>query len=735
MIQWRFFLDDVEYDEPDNFSDLLLMIKRDELYHGVFFEASISSLTFSGAAADKIIEKDRTEGFLAQVVFRAEFNCESEWEELIRGTLNMGKMRRRCGTGCSVVIPIEQTNCTMLLRNRFDQKVDMDSLVAFDKFTALEDYEYAGFDITMPSKALQVSAEGTVDEDGDKVMFDTLPDEFFASTYVRPTYEKSISESITTTQLTPTIWIAGANPIADQVVSPIILLEETIDCFDGQFSYNIRLKGSIYANSVFFVRLRIMKGLLPETEDPLGFNPDNGPEDGFIILNDDLLTVTDDPETGTTLDGTFDETRTGSTTLNNGEGIWVYLLVRQQSRAASFGAFVEFDEETAVNIQAIKECPDTTARVYAVNEALSRVTEAITNACLKVRSDYYGRTDSRPYASTEDGCGGLRVVNSGLQLRNAVDAKMFLSLKDAFEGLNPIDNIGFGIEPDPDRVGFDQLRVEPVEHWYQENEILALPLAVDVNENAVETEAYATIKNGYQKWEVEAVNGLDEINAKREFRTALTTINNALVIESKMVAGGYPIEITRQQSYAETGAADTTYDNEAFIYCVQRALYGFQIEQGGVTGATGMFSPTTLYNWRIRPFYNLMRWFKTIAVSYPTVGDTEKKVFFTAGTGNYRAAGEITTGCKLENGVKAENQDLGKDDFIDGSFQPLWRAKEIVFKYPISIAQYKQIKANPYGYISVQCGTGEWLKGYINSIQYDPYKGEAEFNLKRKWQL
>jgi len=56
------------------------------------------------------------------------------------------------------------------------------------------------------------------------------------------------------------------------------------------------------------------------------------------------------------------------------------------------------------------------------------------------------------------------------------------------------------------------------------------------------------------------------------------------------------------------------------------------------------------------------------------------------------------------------------------------------FKYPISVAQYKALKLNPYGYVKVQCGTFEWIKGYIDTVQYSPDKGEADFNLKIKWQ-
>jgi hypothetical protein len=249
---------------------------------------------------------------------------------------------------------------------------------------------------------------------------------------------------------------------------------------------------------------------------------------------------------------------------------------------------------------------------------------------------------------------------------------------------------------------------------------------------------YSLIKTGYQKWEAEQVNGLDEPNSNREYRTILTSVNNTLDITSKLVAGSYAIETTRQQSFADTGAADTSYDNETFILCVERQAYSFQIERGIIDNAANIFSPQTLYNWRIRPYYNLMRWFKSIANSYPNISDTDNRLYFSSGTGNFLAEGQIGGAyptCKLENGVKAENRDLSRLDFIDpDEATPLWKPDYATFKYPLSVADYKAIKANPYGYISFQCGTGEWKKGYIQDIKYRLNKGEADFTLKLKYQ-
>lgn len=264
---------------------------------------------------------------------------------------------------------------------------------------------------------------------------------------------------------------------------------------------------------------------------------------------------------------------------------------------------------------------------------------------------------------------------------------------------------------------------------------MALPFVPEPEISVQEQLHYAIIKSGYQKWEVEKINGLDEPNSNREYRTGLSSVNNPIDITSKLIAGSYPIEVTRQQSFADTGAADTTYDNETFIICVKRDGSNLIVERGNIDNPANVFSPQTLYNWRIRPFSNLMRWFKSIANSYPNLTDSANKLFFSSGTGNYLAEGQLSGAtCKLENGVKAENRDLAKSDFINVTDAiPLWKPEYATFKYPLSVADYKLLKSNPYGYISFQCGTGEWKKGYVQNLHYRLNKGEADFTLKIKY--
>ncbi len=731
---FEFYLDDLLIDEPQGFSDIVLNMKRDDNWHGIFFEASTSDLQFFGEAADYLKAKKKTYGLKADVTFKALQSCGiyEELETILEGKLDFRKYSDTCGTTCSVTLPVEQTGCLMTMRNRYDQKVDMDAEVTFSKMSALAQYDNLGFVMSLTAQELKIALDCQVDDAGDTVEINNCNTSGNSTTIMRPTYNVIRFNSIATGEPQPEN-NARNTDCFDTPMSPQILFEENTKCITSDFDYNVRLKGSYEMHSVGAVDLELGKARLVTWDGNGDIN-----NDSILIQETEFFSGSD----GFPVTGTFDITFTGSTALIEGVGLYAYIEYKTNEHdiilpEAIMSIHTTFDKETLFFIVGKKTCADTDCTVYAINESLSRVTEAITDNCLKVKSDYFGRTDSQPYTSSEDGCGSLRIITSGLYIRQAENPKLFASLKDLFDGLRGIDNIGMGIEDNPFLPNAQWLRIEPVEYFYKDTEILSFPFVPTAKTNIQEQLHYSLIKVGYEKWEVEDINGLDEFNSNKEFRTGLSTVSNTLDITSKFVAGGYPWEITRGQSFADTGAADTTYDNEIFIACVERDAYGFHIEQGNIEDAANIFSPATAYNWRIRPFYNLMRWFKSIANSYANIVDTASKLFFSSGEGNLQATGEIAGAyptCKLENGEKSENQDLHRTDFADQSeATPLWKPEYMTLKYSLSVKDYKIIKQNPYGFISIQCGSGDYIKAYIQSANYRLMKGECDFVLKLKY--
>lgn len=743
-MDYRFYLNTLEIEEPIGWDNFELSMKRDDTYHGMQFEVSTSALRFFGVAATYLQEQKDTNGISSAVTFTAELVCDSEqdteYQTIVTGRLNFGKYKDNCGTTCLVEIPFEEEGCKVIFRNRFDQKVDIDRVLALDNVSALPEYTQLGQIIEMPAKALQSSVDGSVADAG--FVFNTTISGgvgvTFATIYVRPDYEAQRYDNIATGQLIAVNGCVTNNTIitdgCDGPLTPQLLFEDDIACFDGNFPYTSRKKGVVNVtgtNGLFRLSHIVFKW------DGVGdiFT------DGDIVAQNDLFDFTADlpndlPEAP--YEFAFDDTITGTTTIASGIGFYAVLALRSINYTHDIQ--VDFDSDTLITIDAVKLCPPSEVQYYMLHETLSRVVEAITNRCMRVKSEYYGRIDSQPFAFDADGCGSLRMFIGGLKLRKAPDAKFFASAKELIGGLNGIDNIGFSIEPDPDFPGRYVLIIEPMQYFYQDFEMISLDNVALVSSEVQESMHYAKIHVGYKKWEVEQVNGLNEFNSNREYRTNVETISTTLDVQSNLIAGSYPIEITRQQTFAESGATDTTYDNETFIVCLIRAAYNFAVEQGAIINPFNIFDPATILNYRISPGRNLMRWFKSVINTYPNINSSQNRLYFNSGTGNFIAAGTLddATACRLENGVNNidENGNLGIANFaIQANAIPIVKNETASFEYPLSVAQYNAIKANPYGYVSYTCGNSTTaVKAFIKELKFRPARGMASFILRKKWE-
>jgi len=822
MITWNIYLNDTLVDEPQGWSDISISIKRDENWHGIFFEASTTTLTFYGAGALILQTAKQADGFAANVTFRAEAVC-GETIDILEGRLDFGTYEESCGTDCLVKISVEKSGCTMMLSNRYDQKVDLSKTTASDNTTLLPDYTGLNTGIELTAQQILLTNEAHMGDTASTAVITDDPyfvdctgfNEYVGNITVPLQDIRFEAFGVFTTSSIIELSECGTSsgsrpPYPDWPTSTgTASLSGTIDCDLEDVVVDYRVKGTCNAtmgginDPGVFAFVNLWK--LPLDADPVT---------GWVLLDSQPLINLE--VTGT---DTFDVSQTISLTVVAGD--FILWTIGFGAAAVSDVSYcdVTFDTECFYKISAAATCETSEADTSLINEAGARIVESITDSCMTLKSDYYGRTDSQPYTSDYDGCGSLRVISNGLKIRNADPDNHFISLQDFFDGLRGIDNIGMGIESNTVTNTGEWVRIEPVEYFYQNELLLELPYIPQAINKLEPTMAYSKIKIGYEIWENEKLNGLNEFNSNKEFRTSLSSINNTLEALSGFVAAGIPIETTRQQSFAVSGAADTKFDNENFIICVTRdALYtvtfdaagnkmtfetsgngnefiglltitivgsasndatrtifvvsisnlpnnrslveigfsggttvdevsntvtftgitsgGFFVEKDNITSPVNIYSPATVYNWRIRPFYNLMRWFKSIAQSYSNITSTTNQIFFGSGTGNYIAEGRLTVpdNCDLENKVLAENDNLTKDDYIGAGGVPILKAETIQFTYPLSVADYVLIKANPYRYLNIQCGSGNFEKAYIKSLDYKPVVGEAVFTLIKKWQ-
>jgi hypothetical protein len=238
---------------------------------------------------------------------------------------------------------------------------------------------------------------------------------------------------------------------------------------------------------------------------------------------------------------------------------------------------------------------------------------------------------------------------------------------------------------------------------------------------------YGTITVGYNKWEAEEYNGLDEMNTERQYRRNIDTNPTELELMSDIISAGYTIEITRRKNQGTTGTSDWRYDDDLFIIntnTIDSVLYAYQ---GIDANPNNVYSPNTRMNYALTPARSLMRWFKSIAAAQPTVAN--ENFIFTSGTGNYIAQGQMLYNCPIEGSTLSEKETIDVSNFDNDYYiTPIWQTVYATFNAPLSMAEFEDIKADVYGAIRFRCSDTIYL-GNIIEMSHDPNVGIANFKL------
>jgi hypothetical protein len=292
-----------------------------------------------------------------------------------------------------------------------------------------------------------------------------------------------------------------------------------------------------------------------------------------------------------------------------------------------------------------------------------------------------------------------------------------------FEECRKIFNIGWGFDNNE-----TELILGRTDIFYKSNVVVDVGLVDKAIFTTANDLIYGTINVGYNKWEAEEYNGLDEMNTERQYRRNIDSNPSELDLMADIISAGYTIEVTRRKNQAETGTSDWRYDDDLFIINTyiddDLVLYAYR---GVDSGAANVYSPATRMNYALTPVRNLMRWFKSIVAAQPTVANED--LIFTSGTGNYIAEGQMTVYCPVEGEVIAENETIDSTKFSDDYYiTPIWKTEYVTFTAPFSMANFEDVKVNPYGAIRFRC-SDTYYTGNIVEINHDPNEGLAEFKL------
>jgi hypothetical protein len=165
-------------------------------------------------------------------------------------------------------------------------------------------------------------------------------------------------------------------------------------------------------------------------------------------------------------------------------------------------------------------------QIWLVHDILTRMIEIITGETDRLYSDFFGNTENG-YVS--DGCGALMGIVNGSHLR-LLDTPVSTSLSKFLESLNAIFGIGYSFQKEYD--GSYKLRVEPLEYFYGDGEILDLGSPVSIKEKLSYKESifdgltFNNISIGYEKFSED-----EDLSGSQDDKTHISKCPNSLQVE------------------------------------------------------------------------------------------------------------------------------------------------------------------------------------------------------------
>lgn len=397
--------------------------------------------------------------------------------------------------------------------------------------------------------------------------------------------------------------------------------------------------------------------------------------------------------------------------------------------------------------------------VIMVYDALNTIINSVTNNKLALNSRLYKIIAGDP------GDGALKAITNGYKIRGlkpieGKERNISLSFRDMIDSLNSIDCIGWGFEK-------DAIRVEKWDWFYQDNVLLRIDNPNEVTRRLDENMVITELSLGYKKYATEEDFGsIDSIHGERVFNTTTSAISRQVSAMCDFIADNYAIELTRRKALSKDEENEFKYDENIFIFALQMedqdeaAIYSIPYDVEEEYSSSVRF-PEQMYNSIISPTRNAFRWINRIfcingikpfsltkgtinhIADFKTKQSVGNIALLRDDANNIPLKGMITdedTWQEHQSGEDMQLQDVYYAEYVDDGTNMVPRpstddlkiarvikAEEISLTYPVSIDDYHNIIANPYGLVVVN-GEECWIKEFT----YDFNTSEAEFKLTPK---
>jgi hypothetical protein len=358
-------------------------------------------------------------------------------------------------------------------------------------------------------------------------------------------------------------------------------------------------------------------------------------------------------------------------------------------------------------------------------EAFHKLTQFISGRNDAFYSELLGRTDSYPTKYAQDGEMSRIWISNGSQIRGFpyLERPIYATFKEAFAALNAVRPSGMSIEVDA--AGIEYVRIEGVEHYYSDEDVLDLGPVSDLEMQPAKEYYYNTVEVGFEKWGSNQDNSLDEVATKQSRTLPMLTPKAAYSVLCKYSGSGYLLEDVRRQQYALEPNKETDNDKTNFLVCVLRTtadVYAWETERNQqLIVCDNVLDPASIYNARIWPFRNFLRHGAMIRAGLRFRED--KPIVFQEGNANYLAKTQFLGDAE----AITENQEITGADLA----KPLWIPEYYTFKAPLPFFKRRLLEAKPYGRITFTDEGGNVKKGYLIEVTADLYERIGEFKLLR----
>lgn len=705
-----FTLNDVQISEPVKWDSINVVGERDKDFHGWNYQFTDETidLEFDCESGMSIInDVYNSAGCDGEVIFKYGYVFSGIETVVFTGRLDLKNYKNLVSR---VACPVERYDGNALLETRRDVKVSMGATTTV-----------GGSAVTPPTPIPTIlhgkELRKIYRANGGPTEYHSLSGDKTKSTaYTVP------DNTVSDLQEIETVFNYG---LISTDTSPVADSKYLIDAkFAG--SYNIHVK----IQHVYSYITPVILFTPPKTsgtarffinvdgvETPLGtavtqaFNPSFGSSPIFLL----------------TVDATF------STTLNVGSKVYLYVKHTFAGPSPGGWGISVTQNYNETEITALESAGESECKGWWVHDVMNHIVKSVTDGASKFRSSFF-------QVNPTPGQGGYNLLTNGFNIRQyeAANKPLVLSFKEALDSLKALFAIG---------VQYDDtvVRMERIDFFYQNNPILYIPEIYDLTREVAKEYLYNEVETGYETYQTEGYNTLDEFNTKHEYATPIKTNKLKLSAISKFIASGYSIETSRRQQFVTTATESFQNDDKAFIISMRKNELGAYVPEKNEAfdAVTGMISPTTAYNLRLSPKRMLYNWAVWLANTFhfKATGEKIKRTFVAQNadlssdlkTADTRPVGDINK-IALTEGSDVVLSDYAVERRI---FIPEW----IKFKCKLTPDKVDMINlalkgkydaTKNYGYLQYRDPVLGYGKGWPYKIEYNFYTEEAEITLLRK---